>query len=104
VKESGIYYVLGYIFLWDFLICSGIWSLLVQISKEHGGIVRFIQVSCLGSSPSSQSRFLRAKAAAEEAILRELPEVILIFFSKAKLIMPLYVSLYMNYMIRIWLL
>ncbi|KAE7997898.1 hypothetical protein FH972_002491 [Carpinus fangiana] len=47
---------------------------LAMISKEHGGIVRFIQVSCLGSSPSSQSRFLRAKAAAEEAILRELPE------------------------------
>ncbi|XP_027365060.1 NADH dehydrogenase [ubiquinone] 1 alpha subcomplex subunit 9, mitochondrial isoform X2 [Abrus precatorius] len=47
---------------------------LAKISKEHGGIMRFIQVSCLGASPSSASRMLRAKAAAEEAILRELPE------------------------------
>ncbi|KAE9619404.1 hypothetical protein Lal_00046926 [Lupinus albus] len=47
---------------------------LAMISKEHGGITRFIQVSCLGASPSSPSRLLRAKAAAEEAILRELPE------------------------------
>lgn len=47
----------------------------MQISKEHGGIMRFIQVSCLGASSSSPSRFLRAKAAAEEAVLRELPEV-----------------------------
>lgn len=46
-----------------------------QIAKEHGGIMRYIQVSCLGASPSSPSRMLRAKAAAEEAILRELPEV-----------------------------
>ncbi|KAF6144406.1 hypothetical protein GIB67_024633, partial [Kingdonia uniflora] len=47
---------------------------LAMIAKEHGGIMRFIQVSCLGASPSSPSRMLRAKAAAEEAILRELPE------------------------------
>lgn len=47
----------------------------VQIAKEHGGIVRFVQVSCLGSSASSPSRLLKAKAAAEEAVLRELPEV-----------------------------
>ncbi|KAK4482366.1 hypothetical protein RD792_009519 [Penstemon davidsonii] len=47
---------------------------LAVISKEHGGIMRYIQVSCLGASPSSPSRMLRAKAAAEEAILRELPE------------------------------
>ncbi|CAL0316869.1 unnamed protein product [Lupinus luteus] len=47
---------------------------LAVISKEHGGITRFIQVSALGASPSSPSRLLRAKAAAEEAILRELPE------------------------------
>lgn len=52
----------------------------LQISKEHGGIMRFIQVSCLGASPSSPSRMLRAKAAAEEAVLRELPEVYLVFF------------------------
>lgn len=48
---------------------------MMQISKEHGGIMRFIHVSCLGASPSSPSRMLRAKAAAEEAILKELPEV-----------------------------
>lgn len=47
----------------------------MQISKEHGGIMRFIQISCLGASSSSPSRILRAKAAAEEAILREIPEV-----------------------------
>ncbi|WVY95627.1 hypothetical protein V8G54_027778 [Vigna mungo] len=47
---------------------------LAKISREHGGILRFIQVSCLGASPSSPSRMLRAKAAAEEVVLRELPE------------------------------
>lgn len=47
---------------------------LAMISKEHGGIMRFIHVSCLGASPSSPSKMLRAKAAAEEAILKELPE------------------------------
>eukprot|EP00262_Sarcandra_glabra_P004283 TRINITY_DN1523_c4_g1_i1.p1 TRINITY_DN1523_c4_g1~~TRINITY_DN1523_c4_g1_i1.p1 ORF type:complete len:397 (-),score=71.23 TRINITY_DN1523_c4_g1_i1:385-1575(-) len=47
---------------------------LAMIAKEHGGIMRFIQVSCLGASSSSPSRMLRAKAAAEEAVLRELPE------------------------------
>lgn len=47
---------------------------LAMIAKEHGGIMRFIQVSCLGASPSSPSRMLRAKAAAEESVLRELPE------------------------------
>ncbi|KNA24805.1 hypothetical protein SOVF_012110 [Spinacia oleracea] len=46
---------------------------LAQIAKEHGGIMRFIQVSSLGASPTSESRMLKAKAAAEEAILRELP-------------------------------
>ncbi|KAJ4728344.1 NADH dehydrogenase [ubiquinone] 1 alpha subcomplex subunit 9, mitochondrial-like [Melia azedarach] len=44
------------------------------IAKEHGGIMRFIQVSCLGASPSSPSRLLSTKAAAEESVLRELPE------------------------------
>lgn len=47
----------------------------MQISKEHGGIMRFIQLSCLGASKSSPSRMLQAKAAAEESIFRELPEV-----------------------------
>ncbi|KAL7113201.1 hypothetical protein ACP275_04G047800 [Erythranthe tilingii] len=47
---------------------------LAVIAKEHGGIMRYVQVSCLGASPSSSSKLLRTKAAAEEAILRELPE------------------------------
>jgi len=32
----------------------------------------FIQVSCLGASASSPSRVLKAKAAGEEAVLREM--------------------------------
>lgn len=48
---------------------------LVQIAKEHGGIMRFIQVSCLGASTSSPSRMLRAKATSEKAVLEEIPEV-----------------------------
>ncbi|XP_038906582.1 NADH dehydrogenase [ubiquinone] 1 alpha subcomplex subunit 9, mitochondrial [Benincasa hispida] len=47
---------------------------LATIAKEHGGILRFIQVSCLGASSSSPSRFLRAKAAAEESVLKAFPE------------------------------
>nr|GMD12217.1 NADH dehydrogenase [ubiquinone] 1 alpha subcomplex subunit 9, mitochondrial [Ipomoea batatas] len=47
---------------------------LASIAKEHGGVLRFIQLSRLGASPTSPSRMLRAKAAAEEAILQELPE------------------------------
>ncbi|ONK63813.1 uncharacterized protein A4U43_C07F19210 [Asparagus officinalis] len=47
---------------------------LAVIAKEHGGIMRFIQLSCLGASSSSPSRMLRAKAAAEESVLREFPE------------------------------
>ncbi|KAL9436181.1 hypothetical protein AB3S75_022270 [Citrus x aurantiifolia] len=43
------------------------------IAKEHGGIMRFIQISCLGASSSSPSRVFSTKAAAEEAVLRELP-------------------------------
>ncbi|XP_078182839.1 NAD(P)-binding Rossmann-fold superfamily protein [Carex rostrata] len=46
---------------------------LALIAKEHGGIMRFVQMSCLGASPSSPSRMLRAKAAAEESVLREFP-------------------------------
>ncbi|WCJ38229.1 NADH dehydrogenase [ubiquinone] 1 alpha subcomplex subunit 9 mitochondrial [Euphorbia peplus] len=51
---------------------------LAVIAKEHGGIMRYIQVSCLGASSSSPSRLLRAKAAAEEAVLREMPEATII--------------------------
>lgn len=59
----------------EYFVCSNMYFLCWQIAKEHGGIMRFIQVSCLGVSPTSPSRMLRAKAAAEEAVARELPEV-----------------------------
>ncbi|KAH0909339.1 hypothetical protein HID58_032660 [Brassica napus] len=52
----------------------GLVDLLFQVAKEHGGIMRFIQVSCLGASVSSPSRMQRAKAAAEEAVFSALPE------------------------------
>uniref|UniRef100_A0A0D6R3D7 NAD-dependent epimerase/dehydratase domain-containing protein n=1 Tax=Araucaria cunninghamii TaxID=56994 RepID=A0A0D6R3D7_ARACU len=52
----------------------GISEHLAKIAKEHGGIMRFIQLSCLGASPSSPSRMLRTKAAAEEVVLKEVPE------------------------------
>ncbi|WVZ73145.1 hypothetical protein U9M48_021489 [Paspalum notatum var. saurae] len=47
---------------------------LAMIAKEHGGIMRFIQVSCLGASPSSESRLFRTKAAGEESVLKQFPE------------------------------
>ncbi|XP_010540921.1 PREDICTED: NADH dehydrogenase [ubiquinone] 1 alpha subcomplex subunit 9, mitochondrial [Tarenaya hassleriana] len=47
---------------------------LAMLAKEHGGIMRFIQVSCLGAAATSPSRMRRTKAAAEEAILKVLPE------------------------------
>ncbi|KAK3193310.1 hypothetical protein Dsin_024620 [Dipteronia sinensis] len=47
---------------------------LATIAKEHGGIMRFIQISCLGASPSSPSSLRKTKAAGEEAVLREIPE------------------------------
>ncbi|KAH7577726.1 hypothetical protein JRO89_XS01G0291100 [Xanthoceras sorbifolium] len=47
---------------------------LATIAKEHGGIMRFIQISCLGASPSSPSTMRKTKAAGEEAVLRVIPE------------------------------
>ncbi|KAK6228684.1 hypothetical protein SCA6_001024 [Theobroma cacao] len=47
---------------------------------EYGGIMKFIQVSFLGSYLSSPSRFLRAKVAAKEAVLGELLGVITLVF------------------------
>jgi NADH dehydrogenase (ubiquinone) 1 alpha subcomplex subunit 9 len=47
---------------------------LAMIAKEHGGIMRFIQVSCLGASSASPSRMMRTKAAGEESVLKEFPE------------------------------
>uniref|UniRef100_A0A0E0NM98 Cyclin N-terminal domain-containing protein n=1 Tax=Oryza rufipogon TaxID=4529 RepID=A0A0E0NM98_ORYRU len=56
------------------------WSVKIKISKEHGGFMRFIQVSCLGASASS-SRMLRAKAAGEESVLKEFPEPLRLLIS-----------------------
>jgi NADH dehydrogenase (ubiquinone) 1 alpha subcomplex subunit 9 len=42
--------------------------------------MRFIQVSCLGASSASPSRMMRTKAAGEESVLKEFPEVIVILF------------------------
>lgn len=47
--------------------------------------MRFVQMSCLGASPSSPSRMLRAKAAAEESVLREFPTVITFYVYLIKL-------------------
>ncbi|XP_068659850.1 NADH dehydrogenase [ubiquinone] 1 alpha subcomplex subunit 9, mitochondrial isoform X1 [Aristolochia californica] len=44
------------------------------LAREHGGIARLVQLSCLGASSSSPSRMLRAKAAGEESVLRKFPE------------------------------
>ncbi|KAI3428906.1 NAD(P)-bd_dom domain-containing protein [Psidium guajava] len=49
-------------------------EVLATIAKEHGGVMRYIQVSCLGASSSSPSKLLQTKAAGEAAVLRELPE------------------------------
>lgn len=46
-----------------------------QLAKEHGGIIKYIQMSCLGASNDSPSSLLRSKAAGEEATLRNFPEV-----------------------------
>ncbi|KAF2947469.1 hypothetical protein DAI22_02g370766 [Oryza sativa Japonica Group] len=56
------------------------WSVKIKVSKEHGGFMRFIQVSCLGASASS-SRMLRAKAAGEESVLKEFPEPLRLLIS-----------------------
>ncbi|KAK8964068.1 hypothetical protein KSP40_PGU009506 [Platanthera guangdongensis] len=47
---------------------------LAVIAKEHGGIIRFVQISCLGASASSPSKMLRTKAASEESVLQNFPE------------------------------
>lgn len=71
------------VFLFSFgvMVCiNSSTSYHLQIAKEHGGIMRFIHVSCLGASDSSPSRMLRAKAVGEKVVLEELPEVCLSSF------------------------
>lgn len=45
------------------------------MAKEHGGILKYVQMSCLAATPQSPSRLLRSKHAAEEAVLQNFPEV-----------------------------
>eukprot|EP00850_Spirogloea_muscicola_P012759 SM000084S23095 [mRNA] locus=s84:41685:44476:- [translate_table: standard] len=47
---------------------------IARLAKEHGGIERFIHVSCLGASPSATSIQLRTKAAGDEAVLKAFPD------------------------------
>lgn len=65
--------------------------------------MRFIQVSCLGASPSSPSRMLRAKAAAEEAILREIPEVICFFGFYLSIYLSICFGAYLPFYLSIYL-
>jgi hypothetical protein len=53
------------------LIKFGMW----QLAKEHGGILKYVQMSCLAAAPHSPSRLLRSKHAGEEAVLQNFPEV-----------------------------
>ncbi|KAJ7568659.1 hypothetical protein O6H91_01G042600 [Diphasiastrum complanatum] len=46
---------------------------LSQLAHEHGGIMRFIQVSCLGASHSSPSKSYRTKAIGEELTVKNFP-------------------------------
>ncbi|CAM6034026.1 unnamed protein product [Sphagnum compactum] len=51
---------------------------LSQLAKDHGGISKYIQISCLGASAASPSKQLRTKAAAEEVTLQNFPEATII--------------------------
>eukprot|EP00250_Pteridium_aquilinum_P013656 c21487_g1_i1 orf=180-1385(+) len=52
----------------------GITEALSRLSKQHGGILRYIQGSCLGASITSPSKFYRSKAIADEIALRHFPQ------------------------------
>ncbi|XP_024536724.1 NADH dehydrogenase [ubiquinone] 1 alpha subcomplex subunit 9, mitochondrial [Selaginella moellendorffii] len=47
---------------------------IARISKEHGGIVRYIHTSCVGADENSPSKQHRTKALGEEAVRQEFPE------------------------------
>jgi len=51
---------------------------LAQACVAHGGIQRFVHVSCLNASPSSPSAQLRTKAAGEAAVRALLPEAVVL--------------------------
>lgn len=48
-----------------------------QLAREHGGILKYVQMSCLAAAPDSPSRLLRSKHAAEEVVKQNFPEVCL---------------------------
>lgn len=52
----------------------GITEALSRLSKQHGGIVRYIQGSCLGASMTSPSKYFQTKAIADEIALRHFPQ------------------------------
>jgi NADH dehydrogenase (ubiquinone) 1 alpha subcomplex subunit 9 len=54
---------------------GGMCVFVLQLAKDHGGISKYIQISCLGASSVSPSKQLRTKAAAEEVTLQNFPEV-----------------------------
>lgn len=51
----------------------GIAEALSRLSKQHGGIARYVQASCLGASMTSPSKMYRTKAIADEIALRHFP-------------------------------
>lgn len=52
----------------------GLTEAISRLSKQHGGILRYIQGSCLGTSITSPSKFYRSKAIADEIALRHFPQ------------------------------
>ncbi|KAG0596301.1 hypothetical protein M758_UG241300 [Ceratodon purpureus] len=52
----------------------GISNRISKLAKEHGGILKYVQMSYLPAAPHSSSRLLRSKHAAEEAVLQNIPE------------------------------
>ncbi|KAH6559654.1 hypothetical protein KP509_1Z001900 [Ceratopteris richardii] len=52
----------------------GITEAISRLSKQHGGILRYIQASCLGASITSPSKYFRTKAIADEIALRHFPQ------------------------------
>lgn len=52
----------------------GLTESISRLSKQHGGIIRYAQGSCLGASLTSPSKFYRSKAIADEIALRHFPQ------------------------------
>lgn len=69
-----------YLFIKKTFLYLNFYIFCLQIAREHGGIMRFIHVSCLGASESSPSRLLSTKAGGEKALLEKFPEVNHMFY------------------------